>query len=222
MTVRSPTKLLGHHSKIHKIEFGEREWDQSEILASCSDDKIVKVWTDLQEGKFINIDLTPSLLGPNNTLSQIAFTPLSDHLLFGSVQGDFGVSLVETGKSMILQNLNDSIQEIKVPNDGVICALMNSTNISIYDLVKQCLFHSFSSSSNDLMGNSFDGTCLDFGNKAGRLMIGTQQGNIDFLDLRQKKPTNTINLSNHSIQKLAVHPYDDLMMVGDSQGCLKV
>ena len=181
----------------------------------------MKVWTDFQKGQFINIDLTPSLLGPLNTVSQIAFTPLSDHLLFGSVKGDFGVSLIENGKSTVLQVLGGPVNDIKVPNDGVISALMSSNEVSIYDLVKQCLFHSFESS----LGSSnegFYGTCMDFGNKAGSLMIGTQQGNVDFLDLRQKRPTNTVDVSEFPIEKLAVHPYDDLLILGDSQGCIKV
>lgn len=161
----------------------------------------------------MNIDLSKSLFGPLNTLSQIAFTPLSDHLLFGSVHGDFGVSQIETGNSLLLHNLGESISHVKVPDDGVICALMGSNQLSVYDLVKQSPF--FSHSQNDV-------TCLDFAPTAGTLILGDQTGNLNFLDLRQKAVASQIKASDFGVGQMSIHPFNDLLMVGDSQGVLKV
>ena len=161
----------------------------------------------------MNIDLSHSLFGPQNILSQIAFTPLSDHLLFGSVQGDFGVSQLETANSVVLHNLGETIHQVKVPNDGVICAFSGRNQLSVYDLVKQSPF--FAQSFQNL-------TCLDFAPTAGTLIIGDQSGNLNFLDLRQKKVASQIKGSNHGIEQLTIHPFNDLLMVGDSQGVLKV
>jgi WD40 repeat protein len=161
------------------------------------------------------------LEGPFNTVSQVAFTPLSDHLLFGSNKGEFGVSLVENGNSMVLCNFKEQIKDIKVPQDGVISAILSQQNVSIYDLVKQSMFYNFPEESNGVVV-PFNGNCMDFGNKAGRLMVGNGQGEVSLLDLRQKGLASTIKASEGSVEKLSVHPFNDLLIVGDSLGCLKV
>lgn len=130
--------------------------------------------------------------------------------------------MIDSGDSLVLQNVEQPVQEIQVPGDGVICAIMTKDRISIYDLVKQCLFYSFPQTLTDGQEAPFYGNCLSFGNKAGRLMLGTQHGNVDFLDLRQKNVTTQIKASDFSIEQVSVHPFDNFMIVGDSQGCLKV
>ena len=167
----------------------------------------------MKKGTFTNIDLSSSLQGNLNTVSQIAFTPLSDHLLFGSINGDFGVSLLENKKSMILHNIGENISHVKVPRDGVISALMGQSNLAVYDLVKQIPFYSISNN---------NANCLDFGNRAGRLILGDKKGSLQFLDLRQKSLSSEIKISNCPIEELSIHPFQDFLMIGDSKGCLKV
>lgn len=120
---------------------------------------------------------------------------------------------------MVLQKMDDRILDLKVPQDGVISAILSGKQVSIYDLIKQSLFFEFSGAGQEL---GFSGNCMDFGNRAGRLIMGSDSGAIDFLDLRQKGISASIKASENSVEKLSVHPFNDMLIVGDSLGCLKV
>lgn len=136
-------KLIGHHSRVKKVEFAPNQQDPlNPLLASCSDAKVIRLWSDTQKGQFTNLDLNPHLPLHAQTISDIAFTPLGDYLLFGSNLGEFGVSKVDSRESMVLDRFGESVDQIRVTSDGVLAAMLLSNKmINFYSLVKQKQFY---------------------------------------------------------------------------------
>lgn len=135
-------KLVGHHSRVKKVEFTRNSSTNQPLLASCSDAKVVRLWSDLQNGQFANLDLGDHLPLQTQTISDIAFTPLGDYLLFGSNLGEFGVSKVDSRESMVLERFGESVDQIEVTSDGVLAAMLLSKKmINFYSLVKQKQFY---------------------------------------------------------------------------------
>ena len=222
-------KLVGHHSSVTKIQFGQNSNRNSTMLASCSNDQTIKLWTDPTQGLFNDLQLSATLPAQNSNVSEIAFTPLCDYLLFGTDQGELGVSHIESSQSTLLAEWDQCIKQIRVPRDGVISAVLKGDrSVCFYNLVKQNIFHNFDlklhSIENLGRGNSIVRMqSIDFENKAGVLGIGRSDGVVKLLDLRQKEIVSDVKISDNSLNTLEFHPSEPfLLLVGDSAGCIKV